>query len=76
MVATNPARAREMSGNAVADDFGIGDAAHPTHLRTAVKAIIPSLDEFASAAAIRDDVLSRSHAWKPISTKHQPGARP
>jgi uncharacterized protein DUF3310 len=54
--ATDPARAIEMTGTAVADDFGIGQGVEPAYLRSAIKSLIPDPEEFLSAAALRDDL--------------------
>jgi hypothetical protein len=49
--ATDPERAVEMTGPAVADDFQIGG-----YLRSAVKWLIPNTEEFTSAASLLEDV--------------------
>lgn len=54
--ATDPARAIEMTGIAVADDFGIGHTLEPAYLRSAVKSLLPNPEEFLSAAAMLDDL--------------------
>lgn len=55
-VATDPARAVEMTGIAVADDFGIGDTVEPSYLRSAIKSLVPDPEEFLPAASLLEDL--------------------
>lgn len=63
-VTTDPARAVEMTGIAVADDFGIVDIVDkPTHelhvrsyLHSAIKSLIPDPQEFLPAASLLEDL--------------------
>lgn len=55
---TDPARAIEMTGEAVADDFGILASVGELDclLRKAVIALVPDADEFTTAATLLEDI--------------------
>jgi Protein of unknwon function (DUF3310) len=57
-IAGDPELAALMTGCEVANDFDI----ESTHLRSAVKSIVPNINEFTSAAMLQEDIVNAAAA--------------